>query len=65
MKQMNQEQVIDLMKRRQGQRSAKEFAEELGISPQYLSDIYLSRRDPGPAVLEKLGIERETVYRVS
>ena len=62
-KQITQEQVIQLMKRRQGKRTAKELAEELGITPQYLSDIYLGKREPGPSVLDKLGLEKEVLYR--
>jgi transcriptional regulator with XRE-family HTH domain len=64
-KELTQSQVIELLKKRQGKRPAKALAEELGISAVYLSDIFNGKRDPGPAVLEKLGLEREVlvVYR--
>ena len=64
-KRLTQSQVIELLKRRQGSRPAWELAEELGISAVYLSHIYNGKRDPGPAVLDKLGLQRETVYWVA
>ena len=51
------------MRKRQGERTAKEFAEELGISPQYLSDIYCGNRELGPAVLEALKLQRNVIYK--
>jgi transcriptional regulator with XRE-family HTH domain len=51
--------VIALLKKKQGKRSLREFARALGISAPYLSDIYLGRRRPGPAVLQHLGLHKE------
>jgi transcriptional regulator with XRE-family HTH domain len=42
--------------------SQKAAAEALGISQAYLSDLLNSRRNPSPAILDKLGL-RETVVR--
>jgi len=56
--------VIRLMKQQQGERTQKEFASEIGISEQYLSDIYKGRREPGPTVCEALGVVSETTYRI-
>jgi transcriptional regulator with XRE-family HTH domain len=61
-KMLNVEQVRGLIRKRQGERSASEFAKELGISPAYLSDVYLGRRDPGDKILSKLSIQRKIVY---
>lgn len=61
-KAMTNAQVIALMKKRQGDRTAKEFARELGISGAYLCDIYKSVRAPGESVLSKLGIVKRIVY---
>ena len=61
-KQLNQDQVIALLRKRQGLRTAKELAAEIGISQQYLSDVYAGKRTIGPAILEELGLESETVY---
>lgn len=63
MKSLTQEQVVQMMRKRQGTRTAKEFAEELGISPQYLSDIYGGKREPGPSVLDALKLERGLIYK--
>lgn len=63
MKKLTKDQVIELLRKKQGSRSAKELADELEITPQYLSDIFLGRRDIGPAVLDKLGLERDVTYR--
>lgn len=46
--------VIALLRKQQGKRRQKDFAEQIGISPAYLSDVYQGRRDPGPAVLDFL-----------
>lgn len=62
MKQLTQQQVVELLRKKQGTRLAKELAEELGISPGYLSEIYKGTREPGPSVLEKLGLEKEVIY---
>jgi transcriptional regulator with XRE-family HTH domain len=40
-----------------------EFARQLGISPQFLSDILKGNRSPGTAVLERLGLEKRVIYR--
>ena len=59
---ITRDQLVKLLQKRQGGRAQRELAEELGISPAYLSDIYLGKRDPGESVLEKLGLEKQTVY---
>lgn len=65
MKRLTHLEVIELLKKRQGDMSLRGFASELGISAVYLMNIYKQRRDPGPAVLEKLGLRREIVYLVA
>jgi len=52
------EQIVAILKKRQGQRTLTDFAKSLGITKVYLSDIYRKRRDPGPAILEYLGFEK-------
>lgn len=63
-KQLTVEQVIDFLKKQQGERTQREFAEEIGITSAYLSDLYLRRRDPAEKVLGKFGITRKTVYEL-
>lgn len=59
-KTLSREDVIDMMKRRQGDRSLTALAEELSLSKAYISDIFNGRRSPGPSVLKKLGLESLT-----
>jgi hypothetical protein len=55
---MSDEQVIAVLKARQGDKSVREFARELNVSAAYLSDVYLGRRAPGPKILSPLGYKR-------
>ena len=55
-KQLTKSEVLAKMKKQQGKRTAREYAAELGISPAYLSDIYAGKREPGPAILDRLGL---------
>jgi transcriptional regulator with XRE-family HTH domain len=46
--------------------SQKALADELRISPQYLGDVLRGRREPGEAILSRLGLEKRIYYvRVS
>jgi transcriptional regulator with XRE-family HTH domain len=58
----NVKELLGLMKRLQGERSSTEFASELGISKQYLTDIYKGRREPGDSVLRALDVARNVTY---
>lgn len=57
---MKHADVIALLRRLQGERNSKQFAQELGISASYLSDIYLGKRSPGKKILSVLGLKRRT-----
>jgi DNA-binding transcriptional regulator YdaS (Cro superfamily) len=39
------------------------WARSHNLSPAYVSDVINGRREPGPAILEALGIERVVSYR--
>jgi hypothetical protein len=43
--------------------SQKALAQRIGISPAYLSDVLLMRRDPGPKIAEYFELEAVTFYR--
>lgn len=64
-KKLTRDEVIEILRKKQGERTAKELADELGITPQYLSDVFLGRRDIGPSILRPLGLESEVVYHQS
>ena len=63
---LSSDDVIGLMKRKQGTRTMRGFSRDLGLSVAYLSDFYHGRRMPGPAILKHLGVEKvetELMYR--
>ncbi len=59
---MKETQVLALLKTIQAGRPQKVFAQELGISAPYLSDIYRGNRSIPEKVLGKLGLQREIKY---
>lgn len=62
-KTITHDQLITLLEKKQGNRTAAELADELGISGAYLSDIFKGKRNAGPKVLEQLGLEQAVVYQ--
>jgi transcriptional regulator with XRE-family HTH domain len=58
MKSFNESEVIAMLKANQGKRTQAEFAEHIGITAQYLGDVYRGRRAPGPTILDYLGLEK-------
>ena len=49
------EELLGLMKKIQGEKTNTQFAAEIGISKQYLTDIYNGRKIPSDTVSEALG----------
>jgi len=49
------EELLELMKKIQGEKTHTEFAADLGISKQYLCDIYNGRKVPSETVSASLG----------
>jgi transcriptional regulator with XRE-family HTH domain len=45
--------------------SLRQYAKHLNVSAAYLSDVYRGRRDPGPTLLDYLGLERKVVTTVT
>ena len=41
------------------------WAKQVGLTPSYVNDVLLGRRDPGPAVLAALGLRRVISYEVN
>ncbi|HLV88979.1 MAG TPA: helix-turn-helix transcriptional regulator [Candidatus Sulfotelmatobacter sp.] len=56
------EELLAIMKRVQGGKSLTEFAAELDLSKQYLSNVYNRHKEPSERLLEKLGFTRQTAY---
>ena len=59
---LTQEQVLKLMRTRQGSRTHGEFAKELGIYASQLSAIYRGETGIGPRVLRALGLTKVVRY---
>jgi len=67
--QLTHDELIRRLKELQGERSLREFAEALGVSAPYLSDVYRGNRQIGAKLCRKLGVPRTrefiTTYRES
>lgn len=59
------EDVIEMLKEDQGEQSLRSYATAVGCSAAYLSDVYNGRRDPGPKLLDHLGLERKEKVTVT
>jgi hypothetical protein len=57
MKTFTQDEAIAYLQKKQGKRTRKEFAEVLGVSPQYLDGIYRKAFLPG----KRVGFKQEKV----
>jgi transcriptional regulator with XRE-family HTH domain len=64
LKKMNVDEFLEFLKKQQGDQTAQQFASRLGISPQYLSDVYNGRRPPGESITSALKVEKSVVYTV-
>ena len=56
------EERIAIMKRVQGDKTLTQFAAELDLSKQYVSNVYNRHKEPSERLLEKLGFTRQTTY---
>jgi hypothetical protein len=52
------EQVLELLKKKQGDTTQLDFAKKLGVTRGYLIDVYMKRRPPGPSILEFLKLKK-------
>jgi hypothetical protein len=56
------EELIAIMKRVQGDKTLTQFAAELDLSKQYLSNVYHRHKEPSERLLGKLGFTRQIAY---
>jgi hypothetical protein len=56
------EELLEIMKRVQGEKTLTEFAAHLEVSKQYLSNVFNRHKEPSERLLEKLGFSRQTMY---
>ena len=64
-KSMSIDEFIAFMKKQQGDQTDKDYAQAIGVSPQYLSDVYNGRRVPGDSITSALGATRSIIYTVN
>lgn len=57
------EEVVALIKSRQGVHNASDYAKILGVSRQFMSDVITGKRGPSKEMLDSIGMERVLVYR--
>lgn len=62
---MNLDQVLAKLKKKQGDRSLREFATALGCSAPFLSDVYRKQRRPGPRILKALRVKSIVTVDIS
>jgi transcriptional regulator with XRE-family HTH domain len=55
---------LKFLKRKQGEDSDRKFAQRLGVSPSYLSDVYNGRTVPGERITSALMARRSVVFQV-
>ena len=63
---MTREDVVILLEtycRKHG--TQKNAAKNLGVSPAYLNDVLLGRREPGAAILRNFGLRRVVSYEIA
>jgi len=55
---------LKFLKEKQGPQSDRKFAQQLGVSPSYLSDVYNGRTVPGESITAALEARRSVVFHV-
>jgi transcriptional regulator with XRE-family HTH domain len=55
---------LKFLKQKQGDQSDRKFAQQLGVSPSYLSDVYNGRTVPGESITSALMARRDVVFHV-
>ena len=63
-KRYSRDEVLEILRKRQGEGTQNKLADDLGVSSAYLSDVFLGRRDVGVKILDALGMYREWSYFV-
>jgi transcriptional regulator with XRE-family HTH domain len=61
---MDLDGFLKFLKEKQGPQSDRKFAQQLGVSPSYLSDVYNGRTVPGESITAALAARRSVVFHV-
>ena len=60
---MNEDQVIARLRAKMGTKQQREFAQELGISESFLSEVLKRIKPPTGPLLQFLGLHKVVTYR--
>jgi len=58
---METEDVMKMLRDKQGDMSLREFADVVGCSAAYLSDLYRGNREPGNKIMRFLGLRKRRI----
>lgn len=56
MKTYSDKEIMDALRRRQGEKSYRAFAKEIGVSYAHLREVMIGTRSPGQKFLDYLGL---------
>jgi hypothetical protein len=59
---MTQKEVLRMIEHLIGPETNAAVAKQWKVSPQYLHDVRKGRREPGPAILDALGLRKFILY---
>jgi transcriptional regulator with XRE-family HTH domain len=62
---LTDQEVLQLIRFSQGDRSLREFAKEVGVSAAYLSDILRGNRSPGEKILKFFKLKKARTVTVT
>lgn len=60
---LTSEEIVAMLRAKRGGKTLKQFADEIGCTFQFVSQVFHGVRIPGGEMLDYLGIEKVTVYR--
>lgn len=60
----HKDDVIEKIKTEKGGQSLRAYAETVGCSHMYISDVLNNRREPGKKILDHLGLERTVIKTI-
>ncbi len=63
-KNMTLEEFLEFLKEQQGDQSLRSFAQNIGVSPSYLSRVYSGDLEPGVGITSAVKTTRNAVYSV-
>ena len=65
MKLVPRSEINEMLRKRQGERSLREYAKTIDMSVAYLSDVLRGNREPGPRILKMLKLRKQKTTEVT